>query len=374
MADMGLKLWLRQTHSIPLNIKLHCQNNEVLALVGPSGSGKTTVLRAIAGLYAVENGMIECQKQCWLDTKKAINIASHQRAVGFVFQNYALFPHLSAQENVAIGLSYLSKMKRLERAKVLLKKVHLEGLEKRYPVQLSGGQQQRVAVARALARAPKILLLDEPFSAVDQVTRRRLYKELIELRRSLSIPIILVTHDLNEANLLADRMCLLHHGVSLQSGSPTEVSTFPVSTQVAKLMDQPNIFTAKIVEQAFEKKITRLRWCGKIIEARYRANYRAGQKICWMIPASDVILHRRRKSSKGVHENPFSGKIVDYMLLGGYVTVSIEINQRLKTYLSMSVPLHVARRNELALGIFIGVSLLADSIHLMPYESLRNEF
>ncbi|MCK5926189.1 MAG: ABC transporter ATP-binding protein, partial [Methylococcales bacterium] len=227
MPKTGLKLWLRQTHSIKLNIKLHCQNNEVLALVGPSGSGKTTVLRAIAGLYSVENGLIQCQQHCWLDTKKAINVASHQRAVGFVFQNYALFPHLSAQENVAVSLNHLSKNKRLKYAKSLLKKVHLEGLEKRYPMQLSGGQQQRVAVARALAREPKILLLDEPFSAVDQVTRRRLYKELIELRRSLSIPIILVTHDLNEATLLADRLCLLHHGVSLQSGSPAEVSTQP---------------------------------------------------------------------------------------------------------------------------------------------------
>ncbi len=372
MAEQGLKLWLQQTTSIPLNIRLHCQNNEVLALVGPSGSGKTTVLRAIAGLYAVENGLVQCQDYCWLDTKKAINRASHQRAVGFVFQNYALFPHLSAQENVAIGLSHLSKTKRLEHANILLKKVHLEGLGKRYPVQLSGGQQQRVAVARALARAPKILLLDEPFSAVDQVTRRRLYKELIELRHSLSIPIVLVTHDLHEANLLADRLCLLHHGVSLQSGSPVEVSTFPDSIQVAKLMDQPNIFTAKIVAHE-HKKTTQLLWCGQIIEARYRANYKVGQKICWMIPASDVILHRRRKVSKGERENPFSGKIVDYMLLSGYVTVSIEINQQLKTYLSMSVPLHVARRNELALGVFIGVSLLSESIHLMPYESLRNE-
>jgi len=371
MAKHGLELWLKQDYPIKLDINLKCQNNEVLALVGPSGSGKSTVLRAIAGLYSVKQGYIACQQQCWLDTKKAINRPTHLRAVGLVFQNYALFPHYSAQENVVIALGHLPKNKRLQQATALLEKVHLKGLEQRYPRQLSGGQQQRVAVARALAREPKVLLLDEPFSAVDQVTRRRLYKELIELRDSLAMPMILVTHDLDEANLLADRLCLLYHGVSLQSGTPMEVVTFPATAQVAKLMNQRNIFTGKIVAHQSKKNISLLSWHNRLIEVGYQSSYGVGERLCWMIPETDVILHRRYHVSKGERENPFSGIIIDYMLLGGYVSVLIEIDKKLKMKLTMSVPLHVARRNGLKKGIVITVTLLTKGIHLMPFENLH---
>ncbi|MDQ7091429.1 MAG: ABC transporter ATP-binding protein [Methylococcales bacterium] len=347
MNELGIKVRLKQTHSIKLDITLNCQNNEVLALIGPSGSGKSTVLRAIAGLYSSQYGYIECQQQRWLDTANAINMPTYQRAVGLVFQNYALFPHFSAQENVAVALGHLPKKQRLKTAQSLLKKVHLKGLEKRYPMQLSGGQQQRVAVARALARDPKVLLLDEPFSAVDQVTRRRLYRELIELRNTLAMPIILVTHDLDEANLLADRVCLLHHGVSLQSGTPMAVATSPVNAQVAKLMDQQNIFTAEVIAHNPQTKISLLSWHGEIVEVSYQPDYVIGEKICWMIPATDVILHRRYQVSKGDRENPFSGIIIDYMLLGGYVTVLIELSKQHNMNVTMSIPLHVARRNGL---------------------------
>jgi molybdate transport system ATP-binding protein len=177
---------------------------------------------------------------------------------------------------------------------------------------------------------------------------------------------------LNEANLLADHLCLLHHGVSLQSGTPEAVSVSPVSTQVAKLMDQPNIFTATIVSHPAEK-MTLLSWQGQLIEARYQAKYKQNEKICWMIPATDVILHRRQKKSKGERENPFSGTITHYMLLGGYVTILMCLNQPIKTTLTLSIPLHVARRNALKVGVTIGVSLLAESIHIMPFESLSSK-
>ncbi len=371
MVETGLKLCLKQDHPIKLDINLRCQNNEILALVGPSGGGKSTVLRAIAGLYPIQQGYISCQQELWLDTVNTINRPTHQRAVGLVFQNYALFPHCSAQENVAMSLGHLPKNKRLQQAIILLEKVHLKGLEQRYPRQLSGGQQQRVAVARALAREPKILLLDEPFSAVDQVTRRRLYKELIQLRDSLAMPIILVTHDLDEANLLADRLCLLYHGVSLQSGTPMEVVTSPATAQVAKLMNQQNIFVGKIVAHQPKKNISLLSWHDRLIEVGYQSGYDLGERLCWMIPETDVILHRRYQVSKGERENPFSGIIIDYMLLGGYVSVLIEIDKKRKMKLTMSVPLHVARRNGLKKGIVITVTLLTKGIHLMPFESLR---
>src|SRR5690606_21568120 len=137
-----------------------------------------------------------------------------RRRIGMVFQDYALFPHLSALDNVIVAMGHVPSELRRERAQAWLTQVRLEGLETRYPAQLSGGQRQRVAVARALAREPDILLLDEPFSAVDQVTRRRLQRELARLRESIHIPMVLVTHDLDEANALADRLCVLYGGRS----------------------------------------------------------------------------------------------------------------------------------------------------------------
>jgi len=368
----GIRVKLKQTAPIPLAIELNCENDEILALVGPSGSGKTTVLRAIAGLYQPKYGQVYCQQETWFDSEKKLFLAAHKRKLGFVFQNYALFPHLTTLENISAALAHLPKQNRQQKALELLATVHLNGLEQRYPKQLSGGQQQRVAVARALAREPNVLLLDEPFSAVDQVTRRRLYRELYSLRRSLSIPIILVTHDLEEANLLADKLCLLHKGKSLQTGTPLEVASKPISATVARLMDQQNIFTAQVIAHDVEKKLTLLRWHQYTLEARYQPNYPVNQSVCWMIQSAQVLLHRRHRTSNGEQENPLSGVIIEYMILSGYVSLLIEIDATLKINLSMSVPLHVAKRNQLQYGERISVSLLSEGIHLMPFEKLRH--
>ena len=371
MAEPGIHVRLIQTQPIPLNIDLDCQPGEVLALVGPSGSGKTTVLRAIAGLHHPENGLVKCQGEIWQDSSNNIYLAAHQRAVGLVFQNYALFPHFTASGNIMEALAHLPNNVRKERARELLKRVHLDGLEDRYPGSLSGGQQQRVAVARALAREPKVLLLDEPFSAVDQVTRRRLYRELNELRRSISIPIILVTHDLEEAALLADRLCMLHKGVTLQSGPPMEVAAHPVSATVARLMDQQNLFTAQVISHDPGTQQTLIRWRGLILETRYQPEYLPGLRVCWMIQSSNVLLHRRNRQSMGDRENPLSGEIIEYMVLGDHVSVRVEVDKQLKIAITMTVPVHVARRNNLGHGVQVTISLLAEGIHLLPFVNLR---
>ncbi len=367
MNKIGVEVQLYQDKRIPLTVEFSCLDNEVLALIGPSGSGKTTILRSIAGLYQAQKGLIACQQEIWFDSVNNVCVAAHQRAAGFVFQNYALFPHLTALENIAVGLTYLPKSQKISVAKKLLAQVHLQGLETRYPSQLSGGQQQRVAVARALARQPKVLLLDEPFSAVDQVTRKRLYREMFELRHTLSIPIILVTHDLNEAHLLADKVCLLHKGISLQTGTPTEVATKPISTTVARLMDQQNIFTAEVLAHNLEKNITQLNWQKHILTVPYQNKYALKQQVNWMIPPANILLHRKDRVSNGERENPLSGLIIESMLLGGYMNLVIQINENLKTNLHMSVPLHVAKRNQLQCGDIISVSLLTEGIHIFTH-------
>jgi molybdate transport system ATP-binding protein len=232
-----LHVRLQQTGPIPLAVEFSCSDGELLALIGPSGSGKTTILRAIAGLYQPAKGLVTSRDAVWLDTSRGISLAPHQRRIGLVFQNYALFPHMTAVDNVATALGHCPSHERLNRARELLSLVHLDGYAKRRPAELSGGQQQRVAVARALARDPVVLLLDEPFSAVDRRTRRKLHAELAELRRSVRIPIVLVTHDVDEAAGLADRLCVIDQGETLQIGTPTDLLAAPAGSRVAAALD-----------------------------------------------------------------------------------------------------------------------------------------
>jgi molybdate transport system ATP-binding protein len=369
-GSAGLSVRLEQAEPIPLAAEFAVAAGELLALVGPSGSGKTTVLRCIAGLHRARNGHIRCGDTTWFDSENGADLAPQERSVGFVFQNYALFPHLTAIENIATALGHLPRGARASRASALLERVHLAGLESRRPAELSGGQQQRVAVARALAREPKVLLLDEPFSAVDQVTRRKLQRELAELRRGLAIPMILVTHDLEEAAMLADSLALLHHGRTLQTGTPEEVLTKPKNAVIAALVAARNIFQAHVLAHDAERSVTLIDWNGRKLETAPAPHFAAGAPIAWTIPPADVILHRRVQPSRGIVENPVTGVIIDQIRLGSLTSVSIRVPGE-EQALIMEVPNHVAWRNGLEPGIEIGVSLLAKSIHIMPGQAER---
>ena len=243
-----LKLKINQTLPNPLQINLECAPGQLHALVGPSGSGKTSTLRTIAGLSQAKVGKIECDGETWFEASELSgvikNLAPAQRSCGFLFQQYALFPHLSAIENVIIPLqnSTYETNARKAIAQDWLSRMGIAELAHRLPSQLSGGQQQRVALARALARQPKILLLDEPFSAVDAPTRQSLYKTLADLRKDLNIPILLVTHDLREADLLADRITVIDNGMSLQTAPPQVLFQRPRNSRVAELVGISNMF------------------------------------------------------------------------------------------------------------------------------------
>lgn len=241
MADRrGLHVHLKQVGPIPLDVEFFCGEGELLALVGPSGAGKSTTLRTIAGLYRPREGSVACDGSTWLETSQGLDLPPHHRRVGLVFQSYALFPHMTALGNVTAAMGHRPCGERAARARELLALVHLESLEQRRPADLSGGQQQRVAMARALAREPAVLLLDEPFSAVDRRTRRKLHRELAELRRAVRIPIVLVTHDIDEAAGLADRMCVIDLGETLQTGRPADLLAAPASARVASALDVPD--------------------------------------------------------------------------------------------------------------------------------------
>jgi len=359
----GLEAELHHKRGIPLAAHIICKPGELLALVGPSGSGKSTILRTIAGLRKPDNGTISCNGNFWLDTDKGINVATRARKIGMVFQNYALFPHLSAIDNIMEGLGHLEPGKRKKRAGELLSLVHLSGLEDRKPAVLSGGQQQRVAVARALAREPQVLLLDEPFSAVDKATRQRLYRELVELRQQLAMPVILVTHDLDEAAMLADRLCILHHGRTLQSGPPFDVMAMPASKKVARLVDHKNIFQGGIIGQDDMGRTTDISWGKFTLSAACQADFKIGQKIDWMIPASHVVLTDQEEG-----KNVVFGIISGIVRLGDLANVSIEISEASSHPLTMSISMLETSQRGFQVGNLITVSLVAEGIHLMAPE------
>ncbi len=370
MAE-GIQLRLRQRGPIPLDAKLECAPGRVLALVGPSGSGKTTILRAIAGLLRAGEGEIHCAGESWFDSGRGVYRETRQRRVGYVFQNYALFPHLSALHNVMEAMLDRPVAEREQRARDVLARVRLAGLEGRVPAALSGGQQQRVAVARALAREPQVLLLDEPFSAVDRATRQRLYRELAELRRDLAMPVILVTHDLDEALMLADQLCVLHQGRTLQSGEPYAVMTRPDTVEVAHLVGLRNVFRAGVVGHDEARALTIIEWRGHRLEARLQTAFAPGTQVTWVIPQGHIMLHRRDRPSRGERENPVSGPVIECLPLGENVALTVAVNGPDRPPLFLTVPAHVARRNGIAAGVDIGLSLLADGIHLMPSDDTR---
>jgi len=370
MAE-GIRVRLQQSGPIPLDAALECAPGEMLALVGPSGSGKTTVLRAIAGLLRAAAGEIHSNGECWFDAQRGIHIETRRRRVGYVFQNYALFPHLSALHNVMEAMLDRPVAERESRARDVLARVRLAGLENRVPAALSGGQQQRVAVARALAREPKVLLLDEPFSAVDRATRQRLYRELADLKRDLAMPVILVTHDLDEALMLADRLCVLHQGRTLQSGEPYAVMTRPESVEVAQLVGLRNVFRAGVLDHDEGRGITTIEWRGHRLEARLQKAFAPGTQVTWVIPQGHIELHRRDRPSRGERENPVSGPVIECLPLGENVALTVAVNGPDRPPLFLNIPAHVARRNDIVAGVEIGLSLLADGIHLMPADDSR---
>ena len=219
-VDLSLPL---RSFDLELTLDL---GRETVALVGPSGAGKTSVLRAIAGLARPARGSIACDDDVWFDAARRIDRRPEERSVGYVFQDYALFPHLTVQQNVMFGAA---------RPNGLLRRLEIDHLARAKPGELSGGERQRVAIARALAREPRALLLDEPMSALDPHTRGSVRAELHDLLRELSLPSLLVTHDFEDAAALADRVGVLAEGRLRQLGTAADLLGSPADPFVARL-------------------------------------------------------------------------------------------------------------------------------------------
>ncbi len=233
------------------NIQMTIEKGEFVTLLGPSGCGKSTILRIVAGLTDATSGTVR------IDGKNMSDVQPKDREVGMVFQSYALFPNMTVKENVAFGL----KMKKMDGKEIekqvreMLGLVHLADKENAYPHELSGGQQQRVALARALVVRPKVLLLDEPLSALDAQIRKKLQADLRSIQIELGITMILVTHDQEEAMAVSDKIWVMNRGEIAQSGTPTEIYKKPESEFIANFIGHYNVFTRNELEQWSGQKL-----------------------------------------------------------------------------------------------------------------------
>ena len=243
MLDVDIK---KQLKGFTLDVAFSI-GDELAAIFGPSGSGKSLTLQCIAGLIRPDSGMVSINGRPVFDASRDLHLRPQERRIGYVFQNYALLPHLSVAQNIAFGLHRLPRQERAGRVEKVVAAMRLEGLEYHRPSELSGGQQQRVAVARALVTEPDLLLLDEPFSALDSPIRSRLHGELLRLLQGLSITAVLVTHNLAEAYTLSEKMLVYDAGRVLQVGPRDEVLRRPASRTVARFTGAKNLFQGVVV-------------------------------------------------------------------------------------------------------------------------------
>jgi molybdate transport system ATP-binding protein len=307
VADRRLSVSLRQPSPIPLDLEFTCNAGDVLAIFGPSGSGKTTILRSIAGLYRPAHAVVRSGLERWSDTGNGTFAPPHHRAVGVVFQEYALFPHLTARGNVMTALGHRPRGERRARADELLGLVHLSDHHDRRPRELSGGERQRVALARALAREPAVLLMDEPFAAVDRTVRRRLQDEIDSLRKTLDIPLVLVTHDFDDVVRLATHLLLLDRGTAVASGPLSSLMSRPDLTWLRAAVGLGSVFAARVVRRDSQRGLLELTFDGGTLLAPERA-IGVGTVVRVRIPAREVILAAREPTGLSLH-NALAGTV-----------------------------------------------------------------
>jgi molybdate transport system ATP-binding protein len=384
----GLQVQLRSASPIRLEAEFDCGAGELVALVGPSGSGKTSMLRAIAGLWtpADVQGHIRVAGQAWLDTAAGVQLSPQERRAGLVFQHYALFPHMTAQANVALaaGPGWSSAD-----VQTLLARLGLAALSQRRPSQLSGGQQQRVALARALVRVmptpattsspadlPGVLLLDEPFSAVDAPTRQTLYRELAALRLKVSVPMLLVTHDLAEARRLADRVVIVDAGQTLQTGEPARVFASPRNARVAELVGIQNHFEGRFFKD--HAGWGRLRWtdpsqpeAGLDLAVFDKNKIDNGTRVTWVLNGEqvDVLPDGEQPNLAEPGHTRLRCQLLEVLSLGEISLCTLRPEALPSQTITLNLTSRLLRRLQVGAGGWVQLLIASGALHIMPVRT-----
>ncbi len=342
--------------------------NDLNVLFGPSGAGKSLILRLISGIERPDEGLVEIGGERVFDSASGINVPVRKRRIGYLFQDYALFPHMSVFENIAYGLRGLAGWDRAAiRTGVgeLLGIMRLQGLEDRFPGELSGGQKQRVALARTLATSPRILLLDEPFSALDYQVREKLRRDLLLIHERFPIPIILVTHDLEEAFMMGSSIAVINNGAVEQFGGSEEVFYRPATRNVARFVGTRNIFTG-VVESSSDGTVRlRSRATGAIEAAAPPGRpLPKGAKVDFCIRPEEIPVVRADRAIKEARRtNVMNGRIVSITGMGTSHSIFVDTGE---CQLKVELPNFVMRDLDLAEGSDIGLLLKKESIWIIP--------
>ncbi len=368
----GLHVDLHSSSPVKLQAQFDCAPGELVALVGASGSGKTTLLRCVAGLHRSPDmrGILRLGEQLWMDSAKGISLSAQQRRVGLVFQHYALFPHLSAINNIALCADFIRSEGQNEpqiMAKNWLERFGLTDLAQRLPHELSGGQQQRVALARALVRISAgqgVLLLDEPFSAVDAPMRQILYRELAQLRQSLGVPIVLVTHDLQEARRLADRIVIIDGGHTLQSGSPAQVMRSPRNARVAQLVGIHNHFHARF--HRAQPGMGCLNWGQLRLNVLDKGKIDDDSAITWVL-AGEAVQLQAAQESPNLANNTLACILTEMLPLGEISLCRLAV-QGTNDTIQLNLPTALLAQRGLQPGQSAILMVPPDSVHIMPVK------
>jgi len=353
----------------------------IVALVGPSGSGKTLTLQCIAGLIAPDAGRIVSAGRVLFDTATRINLRPQERRVGYVFQGYALFPHMTVLQNVAFArlraprFGAARSAAGIDRTREIIDRLGLAGLVARYPSDLSGGQQQRVALARALATDPDVLLLDEPLSALDAPLRRELCGELSQTLRDWGKVAILVTHDLSEAYQIADTVVLYEYGKTTGAVAKNDLLWNPASERVAKLIGARNILRAPIAEPPADSIV--LSWRGGRLEAARSPSHQlragVGDSLAFFVRPEYVrLIRKNRPVTEGLRQtNMFHGEIVGERDEGTTWALFFRLDaagppSQGRFDLEIEIPKLVYERLNLAVDRHWDVSIHPGSIQVLP--------
>lgn len=262
-------------------------------LFGASGSGKTTTLKSIAGIVSPDSGRIAIGDEILFDSSEQKDLPIRKRGVGYVFQDLALFPHLTARANVEFGMTSLSRSDRRRNAEAMMDALRISHTAARRPREISGGEAQRVALARALAHQPRILLLDEPLSAIDEATKRGIIADLKSINRELRLPIIYVTHSRQEAVSLGERVIVYEQGRVVASGEPISVFGTPITASIARLTGVENIFNAKVIGKSEEAGIMTVEVSDAAGSCRVDVpfgNEALGEHVTVAVPSGDILL------------------------------------------------------------------------------------
>jgi spermidine/putrescine ABC transporter ATP-binding subunit len=335
-------------------VNLSVEKGEFVSLLGPSGCGKTTLLRSLAGLVELDGGRII------LDGSDITKLRVHKRDIGFVFQNYALFPHMTIAQNIAFGLQArkCSKSEIDTAVGNALEMVRLPQVANRIPSQLSGGQQQRIALARALVTKPRLLLLDEPFSALDRQLRERMQLELRSLTKDLKITSIFVTHDQGEALVMSDRVVVMNAGAVEQQGAPRDIYERPQTRFVLDFVGLSNLMVGKL--SAINTADSTVETNGKTFKSKSKVDAPVGASVGYAVRPEKIVI---RASAQSGDDNRITGKICQIAYLGGvtYYHVDVGFEQPMLAH-----ALNQANDFTPSIGDQVGLSWPSDAAVLLP--------